>query len=155
MEDLLNKGWSSLRKDVQDGLNSVGLDFTPEPKLQPLKEILKAHLQGLLRQVKAAVENLVTPPKPEPADVTGQLKATVGELCQLSNKKQSLQRRVDSAKDQYKLLLEDFNQVQEASDREQKQLSKQSAVPRACRRRRLSLSPRQRRCWTRTRKSMC
>lgn len=64
--------------------------------------------------MKDAVEGLMTPPNLGFDDLTGQLKATVGELRQLStNNQQSLQRRIDT-KDQCKLLLEEIKQVQEA-----------------------------------------
>ena len=62
---------------------------------------------------KAAVENLLTLVKEEPKDIAAKLKATVGELRQLSNKKAGLQKRVDNAKDQYKLLLGELKMVQE------------------------------------------
>ena len=81
-----------MSKDVQDALKVVGIDYTPEPELQPLEEILKAHIEALPKEVKEAVETLLTPVKQEPKDVTTQLKVTVGELRQLSNKKAGLQK---------------------------------------------------------------
>ena len=45
-ETALKKGWNNLSKDVQDALKVVGIDYTPEPELQPLEEILKAHLEA-------------------------------------------------------------------------------------------------------------
>ena len=104
----------------------MGIDYTPEPELQPLEEILKAHIEALPKEVKEAVETLLTPVKQEPKDVTTQLKVTVGELRQLSNKKAGLQKRVDNAKDQYKLLLDELRVVQEQIDKEQQQLTAQS-----------------------------
>ena len=126
VDDLLKKSWNSLSEDVKKALQSVGIDYTPEPELQPLEEILKAHLEALPKEVKEAVESLVTPVKQEPKEVTTKLKATVGELRQLSNKKAGLQKRVDNAKDQYKLLLDELKVVQEQIDKEQQQLSAQS-----------------------------
>ena len=90
--------------------------------------MLKAHLESLPKEVKDAVEGLIKPQPTTHVDVTGQLKATVGELRQLATKKQSLQRRVDQAKDQYKVLLDELKTVQEAIDRERKQLGDQSAA---------------------------
>lgn len=126
VEKALQKGWSSLSKEVQEALKVVGIDYTPEPELQSIEEILKAHIEALPKEVKEAVETLVAPVKQEPKDVTTQLKTTVGELRQLSNKKAGLQKRVDHAKDQYKTLLEELKLVQEQIDKEQKQLSAQS-----------------------------
>ena len=65
-------------------------------------------------------------PAAAPVDVTGQLKATVGELRQLAHKKPALQKKVDQAKDSYKTLLDELKSVQEAIDREHKQLGTQS-----------------------------
>ena len=42
------------------------------------------------------------------------------------NKKVGLQKRVDTAKEQYKLLLDELNTVQELIDKEQQQLTAQS-----------------------------
>ena len=78
--------------------------------MQSLETVPKAQFPS---EVKEAVENLLTPVKEEPKDVTTKLKATVGELRQLSNKKAGLQKRVDNAKDQYKLLLGELKMVQE------------------------------------------
>ena len=66
--------------------------------------------------------------KQEPKDVTTQLKTTVGELRQLSNKKAGLQKRVDNAKEQHKTLLDELKVVQEMIDKEQQQLTAQSAA---------------------------
>ena len=88
-ESALRKGWSSLTKEVQEALKGVGIDYTPEPEMQPLEEVLKAHLEALPSEVRSAVEGLLQPAPAAPVDVTGQLKATVGELCQLSQKKQA------------------------------------------------------------------
>ena len=52
-----------MSKDVQDALKVVGIDYTPEPELQPLEEILKAHIEALPKEVKEAVETLLTPVK--------------------------------------------------------------------------------------------
>lgn len=123
VDDMLKKHWASLSEDVKKALQSAGIDYTPEPELQSLENVLKAHLQSLPGEVKEAVENLLTPVKQEPKDVTTKLKATVGELRQLSNKKAGLQKRVDNAKDQYKLLLDELKVVQEQIDKEQQQLS--------------------------------
>lgn len=54
------------------------------------------------------VEAVVTPTKPAEVDLTGQLKATVGELRQLSHRKQTLQKKVNQAKDHYKILLDEL-----------------------------------------------
>ena len=86
---------------------------------------MKAHLEALPKEVKEAVEGLLKPPN-APIDVTGQLKATVGELRQLSHRKQALQKKVDTAKEHYKTLLDELKLVQEAIDREHKQLGNQS-----------------------------
>ena len=125
-ESALRKGWSTLTKEVQETLKGVGIDYTPEPELQPLEEVLRAHLEALPSEVRSAVEGLLQPAPAAQVDVTGQLKATVGELCQLSQKKQALQRKVDNAKEQYKVLLEELKGVQNAIDREHKQLGSQS-----------------------------
>lgn len=126
VDDLLKKSWTTLNDDVKKALQSVGIDYTPEPELQPLEVILQAHLEALPKEVREAVENLVAPAKQEPKDVTTKLKATVGELRQLSNKKAGLQKKVDTAKDQYKILLDELKLVQELIDKEQQQLTAQS-----------------------------
>ena len=126
VDDLLKKSWTTLNDDVKKALQSVGIDYTPEPELQPLEVILQAHLEALPKEVREAVENLVAPAKQEPKDVTTKLKATVGELRQLSNKKAGLQKKVDTAKDQYKILLDELKMVQELIDKEQQQLTAQS-----------------------------
>lgn len=126
MEELLKKSWNGLSEDVRKALQTVGIDYTPEPELQSLGMVLKAHLQSLPGEVKEAVENLLSPVKDEPKDVTTKLKVTVGELRQLSNKKAGLQKRVDNAKDQYKLLLDELKMVQEQIDKERQQLTAQS-----------------------------
>ena len=113
---------------TQEALKGVGIDFTPEPEMSPLEEVLKAHLHSLPKEVQDAVVGLIKPQPAAHVDVTGQLKATVGELRQLATKKQSLQRRVDQDKDQYKVLLEEHKKVQEAIDKEHKQLGDQSAA---------------------------
>ena len=115
-----------MAKEAQEALKGVGIDFTPEPECPPLEEVLKAHLESLPSEVKEAVVGLIKPTPTVAVDVTGQLKATVGELRQLATKKQALQRRVDQAKDQYKILLDELKAVQEAIDKEHKQLGDQS-----------------------------
>ena len=126
VEVTLKKAWSTLPPDCQAALKSLGLDYTPEPEPQPLEELLKAHLASLPKEVKEVVEGLLAPAPATNVDVTGQLKATVGELRQLSTKKQSLQKRVDQAKEQYKNLLDELKQVQAALDKEHKLLGDQS-----------------------------
>ena len=128
MDKALKQGWTSLTKDVQDALKSLGVDYTPPPEMQPLEELLKAHLEDLPKEVKDAVTNLVAPVKQEPKDVTTLLKVTVVELRQLSNKKAGLQKRVDQAKEQYRVLLDELKSVQEMIDKEQQQLSARSAA---------------------------
>ena len=126
IESTLKKAWGTMPPEAQAALKSMGIDFTPEPECPPLEEILKAHLDSLPKDVKEAVVGLIKPAPSATIDVTGQLKATVGELRQLATKKQSLQRKVDMAKDHYKLLLEELKGVQEAIDKEHKQLGDQS-----------------------------
>lgn len=126
VEQTLRQAWSSLPTECQQALKGMGLDFTPEPEPQPLEELLKAHLESLPKEVKEVVEGLLKPAPAASVDVTGQLKATVGELRQLTTKKQSLQKRVDQAKESYKMLLDELKIVQEAIDKEHKQLGNQS-----------------------------
>ena len=126
VDDMLRKNWTSLSDDVKKALQTVGIDYTPEPEHPPLEEILKAHIEALPKEVKEAVESLVHPAKPEPVDVTTKLKVTVGELRQLSHRKAGLQKRVDNAKDQYRVLLDELKTVQEQIDKEQQQLTAQS-----------------------------
>ena len=128
VETTLKKAWGTLPKDAQEALKGMGIDFTPEPENPPLEEVLKAHLDSLPSEVKDAVVGLIKPTPTVAVDVTGQLKATVGELRQLPTKKQSLQRKVDQAKEQYKVLLDELKLVQEAIDKEHKQLGDQSAA---------------------------
>ena len=125
IESTLRKAWGSMPPEAQAALKGVGIDFTPEPECPPLDEILKAHLDSLPKKVKEAVVGLIKPAPSATIDVTGQL-ATVGELRQLATKKQSLQGKVDVAKDQYKLLLEELKGAEEAIDKEHKQLGDQS-----------------------------
>ena len=122
VETTLKKAWGTMPKEAQDALKGMGVDFTPAP----LEEVLKAHLDSLPSEVKDAVVGLIKPTPAVAVDVTGQLKATVGELRQLATKKQSLQRKVDQAKEQYKVLLDELKLVQEAIDKEHKQLGDQS-----------------------------
>ena len=126
LETTLKKAWGTMRKEAQEALKGVGIDYTPEPECLPLEEVLKAHLDSLPTEVKEAVVGLIKPAQTAVVDVTGQLKATVGELRQLATKKRSLQRKVDQAKDHYKLLLDELKAVQEAIDKEHKQLGDQS-----------------------------
>lgn len=126
VDKALKQGWSNLNKEVQDALKALGVDYTPPPEMQPLEELLKAHLEDLPKEVKDAVTNLAAPVKQEPKDVTTLLKVTVGELRQLSNKKTGLQKRVDHAKEQYRVLLDELKAVQEQIHKEQQQLSAQS-----------------------------
>ena len=128
IETTLMKAWGTMPVEVQDALKGVGIDLTPEPEMPPLEEVLKAHLDSLPKEVKDAVVGLIKPAPTANVDVTGQLKATVGELRQLATKKQSLQRKVDQAKELYKVLLAEFKTVQEAIDKEHKQLGDQSAA---------------------------
>ena len=51
VENALKKGWTNLSKEVQDALKVVGIDYTPEPELQPLEEILKAHIEALPKEM--------------------------------------------------------------------------------------------------------
>ena len=111
VESTLRKAWTSLPNEFQTALKEL---------------VLKAHLESLPQEVKDVVEGLLKPAPMAIVDVTGQLKATVGELRQLSTKKQSLQKKVDQAKEQYKTLLDELKMVQEAIDKEHKQLGDQS-----------------------------
>ena len=126
IESTLKKAWGTLPKEAHEALKALGIDFTPEPECPPLEEVLKAHLESLPSEVKEAVVGLIKPTPTVAVDVTGQLKATVGELRQLATKKQALQRKVDQAEDHYKILLDELKAVQEAIDKEHKQLGDQS-----------------------------
>ena len=128
IEAALRKAWATMPAETQEALKGAGIDLTPEPEIPPLEEVLKAHLESLPKEVKDVVAGLIKPAPAATVDVTGQLKATVGELRQLATKKQSLQRKVDQAKEQYRVLLDELKTVQEAIDKEHKQLGDQSAA---------------------------
>ena len=86
-----------------------------------LPSLIKEHLQSLPADLKEAVEKIVEPDKPEPTMAT-KVKQAVGILKQLTERKNSLQTKVDSVKAQYTQLLQDLKELQGKIEVAQKEL---------------------------------
>lgn len=92
--------WSSLTPEVQQALKQVGVEHGATSA--SLGEFcLKAHLTDLYTYLgEASCRNFVGAAQNSSMNVTTLLKATVVELHQLGNRKNSFQKKVDHAKEQ-------------------------------------------------------
>ena len=86
-----------------------------------LPSLIKEHLQSLPADLKEAVEKIVEPEKPEPT-MASKVKQAVGTLKQLSERKTSLQAKVDAVKAQHTQLLQGLKDLQGKIEVAQKEL---------------------------------
>ena len=123
--EVIRKSWSGLPEACKDSFRSIGIDFEEKEQEPDIFEMLKPHLADEVKKVVADAA-----PKQEEnteASLTRQLKQAVGQIRDLSSKKQTLQAKADQAKAIYKNMLEELKQVTEMIEKAQsdmEQLSK-------------------------------
>ena len=118
--EVIKKCWEGLPEAAKDVFKSMGVDGEKEPDIL---EMLKPHLDTLPEEVKKVVAEAA--PKPEETTeitFTKQLKQAVGQIRDLSSKKQTLQIKADQAKSIYKTMLEELKQVTEMIEKAQKDM---------------------------------
>ena len=121
--NMAQKHWQHLPDEVKGFLTGHGLGEAPQPKEPDLKEILLQHLGQLPVDVKAKVEGLLQPQEVKTEQTAAQqLKQTVGHLRDLTNRRQQVQVKVDSFKEQYKAALTEFQDLQAEIDKAQQAL---------------------------------
>ena len=117
----VQKHWDKLPEGLRSQCEALG-DFVAEPPPPPdLPSLIKEHLQSLPQDLKAAVEKIVEPEKPEPTPAT-KLKQSVGALRQLSDRKSAIQAKADAVKSQYTSLLQELKELQGKIEAAQKEL---------------------------------
>ena len=92
-----------------------------------LPSLIKEHLQSLPQGLKAAVEKIVVPDKPEPTLAT-RLKQSVGALRQLLDKEAAIQTKADAVKAQYTSLLQELKELQGKIESAQKDLQQATTL---------------------------
>lgn len=100
---------------------------TAPPPPQDLPSLIKEHLQSLPQDLKAAVEKIVEPERPEPTLAT-KLKQSVGALRQLTDKKAAIQTKADAVKSQYTALLQELKDLQGKIESAQKDLQQATTL---------------------------
>ena len=120
---MAQKHWQQLPDEVKGFLTGHGLGEAPTPKEPDLKEIILQHLGQLPVDVKQKVEGLLQPPEVKTEQTAAQkLKQTAGHLRDLTNRRQQVQVKVDSFKEQYKAALTEFQELQVEIDKAQQEL---------------------------------
>ena len=102
---------------------AMGLGVKVQEKEPDLKEILMMHMSELPAEIKAKVEGIVQPKTPvTEQSEAARLKQYVGQLRDLTNKKQQVQAKVDSYKDLYKATFTELQEIQMEIEKVQKTL---------------------------------
>ena len=121
IQKALKDHWDQLPEAFRNQCTAMGLQTVETPVAPDLPSLIKEHLQSLPAELKEAVEKIVEPEKPEPT-MASKVKQAVGTLKQLSERKTSLQAKVDAVKIQYTQLLQDLKELQGKIEVAQKEL---------------------------------
>ena len=123
VDEVLQKHWGTLSDEAKQAFTNMGLGVKKQEKEPDLKEILMMHLSELPADIKAKVEGIVQPKTPvTEQSEAARLKQSVGQLRDLTNKKQQVQAKVDSYKELYKATLNELQEIQMEIEKVQKTL---------------------------------
>ena len=119
--------WENLPEAFKETLGGMGKK-QKEEKPTDLKEILKQHLAALPEGLKSQLEGIIQP-KAENTEKTAaaKMKASIGTLRDLSNRRDGAQAKVDQSKEQYKMALQDLQDLQKQIDQTQEELKQTTA----------------------------
>ena len=121
--------WETLPQSFKDVLTANGIVKQPEEKPVDLKELLKQHLAALPEVLKTQLEGIIQP-KEEVTEKTtaAKMKSNVGLLRDLTNRRDGAQAKVDIAKEQYKIALQDLVELQKQIEKAQEDLKETTAA---------------------------
>ena len=123
----IQEHWAQLPEAMRTQCEALGLATPAPPPPQDLPTLIKEHLQSLPQDLKAAVEKIVEPEKPEPT-LASKLKQSVGALRQLTDKKAAIQTKADAVKSQYTALLQELKELQGKIEAAQKDLQQATSM---------------------------
>ena len=123
----IQEHWAQLPEAMRTQCEALGLATPTPPQPQDLPTLIKEHLQSLPQDLKAAVEKIVEPEKPEPT-LASKLKQSVGALRQLTDKKAAIQTKADAVKSPYTALLQELKELQGKIESAQKDLQQATSM---------------------------
>ena len=128
LEGAAMQHWDSLPEAFKETLGGMGINKQKEEKPTDLKEILKQHLAALPEGLKSQLEGIIHP-KVETTEksAAAKMKASIGTLRDLSNRRDGAQAKVDQSKEQYKTALQDLQDLQKQIDLTQEELKQTTA----------------------------
>ena len=120
--------WENLPEAFKETLGGMGIQKQKEEKPTDLKEILKQHLAALPEGLKSQLEGIIHP-KVENTEksAAAKMKASIGTLRDLSNRRDGAQAKVDQSKEQYRIALQDLQDLQKQIDQTQEDLKQTTA----------------------------
>ena len=124
---VVQENWDKIPEGLRTQFEALGVPPAEPPPPPDLPSLIKEHLQSLPQDLKAAVEKIVEPVKPEPT-LTTKLKQSVGTLRQLSDRKSAIQAKADAVKAQYTSLLQELKEVQSKIEAAQKELQQSTEL---------------------------
>ena len=113
---------------LQGKLKELGISPPQEAAEPDLEAVLKDNLSQLPAPVKELVEKITKPQPPTEKDVAIKLKQQVSTLRDLSNRKQTLQTKIDATKKAFQDLLEEMKTIQSKIEQEQAELNTTSTA---------------------------
>ena len=120
--------WENLPIAFKETLGSMGIHKQQEEKPTDLKEILKQHLAALPEGLKSQLEGIIQPKVEHNEKTTAaKMKASIGALRDLSNRRDGAQAKVDQSKEQYRTALQDLQDLQKQIDLTQEELKQTTA----------------------------
>ena len=123
METLAMQHWDSLPQTFQGALQEMGIHKKAEPEAKNLEEIVLQHLNSLPDPLKSQLEGVLKPKEEENEKTTAQkLKTNVGQIRDLTHRREAAQQKVDLLKDQYRAALGDLQELQNQLDKAQETL---------------------------------
>ena len=124
---VVQENWDKIPEGLRSQFEALGVPPAEPPPPPDLPSLIKEHLQSLPQDLKAAVEKIVEPVKPEPT-LTTKLKQSVGTLRQLADRKSAIQAKADAVKAQYTSLLQELKDVQSKIESAQKELQQSTEL---------------------------
>ena len=113
---------------IQRNSGRHGHQQTKRRETHRLEGDLKQHLAALPEGLKSQLEGIIHP-KVETTEksAAAKMKASIGTLRDLSNRRDGAQAKVDQSKDQYKTALQDLQDLQKQIDLTQEELKQTTA----------------------------
>ena len=123
MESAAQQHWDTLPVSFQQTLAEMGITKQTESTPKDLQAIVVEHLESLPADLKAQLQGVLKPKEDEDEKSTAQkLKQQVGQLKDLTNRRENAQAKVNLTKESYKAALADFQELQQQLDKAQEAL---------------------------------